>query len=79
MKRGVLNNYIGTMGIIGQIGTGAGSLLLAYQHLEGSVQVLSMDGTCTILTNLCCGTLTLGPTAGNLDLRFQIVPLHLYP
>lgn len=67
------------MGIIGQTGTGAGSPLLAYQHLEESVQVLSMGCTCTILTNLCCGTLTLGPPAGNLDLRFQIVPLHLSP
>lgn len=49
------------MGIMGQTGTDARSLPSANQHVEEAVQVLSADGTCTILISLCCGPLTLDP------------------
>lgn len=49
------------MGIIRQTRTDARSLSPAHQHLEEHLQVMSSDGTYSIVINVCCGPLTLDP------------------
>lgn len=82
VKRDVLHNSPGTMGIIRQTGR-CKVTSLCTQHLEEHLQVLSSDGTYTFLINVCCGPLTLDPRSifclleG--DLLPPSVPLHFSP